>query len=270
MPLATLDPAAWAPWAALGVGVGTVAWAARRALRPLAPCAIPVLRYRLVGPPRPGSTLNDLRLPLSQFDAHMRHVARRGLRPVTLSEAIARRRDRAFVRSGPVALTFDGPYACFREVVWPVLERWGLTAVTLFVPPQRLGDTALALPEGRPEPLLSPDDLRAFADRGVEVGIQSGAATQARAEALADELRALGARLAGATGKPPALAAFPGPAVEDRLARAARAAGLRGAVSTGGGALLGRATDPFAVRRFVVQPDMGPVQLAFVVASRVG
>src|SRR5687767_8778502 len=103
------------------VGAAGLALAARRAL---AARGIPVLRYRLVGPILPGSVINDVRVPPSQFEAQARHLARRGFEAVTLSEALEQRGDAAFLRRRPVVFTFDGPWAAFGVSAWPVLQRY--------------------------------------------------------------------------------------------------------------------------------------------------
>lgn len=257
-----IDPVS-AGLAGLGValGGGGALWAAR-ALRPVVPFGIPVLRYRLVGPVVPGSSLNDLRLPLSEFEAQMRHLARRGFRAVTMSEAIARRGEREFIASSPIALTFDGLHACFSRAAWPILDRHGLRRVSLFIPPARLGEKELVLQEGRPEPLLSPDDLVALSSQGVELGLQLGGEGR-------DDLSAGKQVLERVSSGPVTVAAYaPGKLPASGLVRAVRAAGFAGGVLTGTGVILGRRTSPYAVPRFPVAPGATLVQVALAVAMR--
>lgn len=250
-----MTPAGWAAAAAVG-GAAAALLARRLAADP----GLPVLRWHLVGPILPGSALNDLRVPMSAFEEQVRHLARRRFRPVTLAEALARRGDRAFLRERPVALTFDGPSASFLGHAWPALKRHGLARCTLFFPPARLGQATLQVPEGRPEPLLSPAQLAALAAEGVALGVQVGP------HDAAEELRR-GAELLGSLqGAPVQVAALPPGAQRDRVLRAAvRAAGFTGAAFAGGGRLR-RRTSRLLVPRFAVRPDTPLLDLAMFVS----
>lgn len=250
-----MTPEAWigasigAAAAAVALGAVTLA----RALR--AEVGAPVLRYRLVGPTLAGSPVNDQRLPMSQLEPQLRHLARRGFEAVTLSEAIARRRD----PGRRVALTFDGPWAAFAASVWPSLRAAGLARATLFFPPDRLGQTSLDLGGGRPEPLLPPHDLAHLGRNGLEVGVLWGRRPpEGRGERLA-ALRAGREKLEAAVGQPVALLALPPGVPDASLVRAARRAGFQGAAllgSSGGSTLLGRRTSPFAVPRVPIERDL--------------
>lgn len=247
-----MSPGAWIGVAAAGA-LGAGALALRAALR--VEHDTPVLRYRLVGSALAGSPINDQRLPMSQLEPQLRHLARRGFAAVTLSEAIARRGQ----PGRRVALTFDGPWASFAAAVWPALRRAGLARATLFFPPERLGQAALDLGGGRPEPLLPPHDLAHLAATGVEVGVLWGRrAPEGRAARLA-ALRDGRQRLEEAVRQPVTLLALPPGEPDAALLRAARRAGFRGAARVGGlepPALLGRRTSPWAVPRLAVERDL--------------
>ncbi|MBX3469713.1 MAG: polysaccharide deacetylase family protein [Planctomycetes bacterium] len=238
------------------IGAGALAL---RALR--AGPATPVLRYHLVGPTLPGSAINDQRLPMSQLEPQLRHLARRGFEAVTLSEALARRG-----RPGRrVALTFDGPWAAFGRAAWPALRRAGLARATLFFPAARLGHPLLDVGEGRPEPLLPTADLAHLAATGVEVGVQwTRRPVDGR---LDDALRAARLRLEAAIGQPVTLLALPAGAPDGALLRAARRAGFRGGARQGGGGLLRRRTSPWDVPRLPVERDLALLDLAGVLGA---
>ena len=93
-----------------GALLGLSGYGVWTALRPARVIGVPLLRYRIVGPPRPGSPLNEIRVPMSCFEGQLRHLARRGHRAVTLGEAAARRRDSAFLAQAPLVFVFEGPY----------------------------------------------------------------------------------------------------------------------------------------------------------------
>lgn len=252
---------------------GGAALAARAYLRPFATQGVPLLRYRLVGPPRPGSPLNELRVPLSKFEPVVRHLARRGFRAVGLDEALEGARDRAFLAGAPVALSFDGPSRTFLSEAWPLLQRYGLTRVTLFFPASRLGQRELTFGRGRAEPLLGEEDLVRLASEGVTIGLQAllpPLDEVASAERLAEERE----RLRALTGQPVDCLAAASPNVA--LLRGARRAGFRAFadVSERADGVLYRARArgpaPLILPRYDVLPTTSLLEVALVVSRRVG
>lgn len=248
-------------WIAVGVAGAVGATGLVLATRARAGAAIPVLRWRLVGPILPGSVINDVRVPPSLFEAQVRHLARRGFEAVTLAEACARRRDPAFLRRRPVVLTFDGPWAAFGGAAWPVLQQHGLARATLFFPPERLGEATFDLGEGRPEPLLAPEALAALALAGVEVGLQAGPVDVVDASVV-ERLREGRARLGDAVGREVTSLALPAGPDAKAWSRAARRAGFGAAVLVGGRGGLGRRTSPWAIPRAPVERDVSVLDLA--------
>lgn len=257
-----MTPGAWIVAGLAGAGAASVGALALRARR-RAP-GIPVLRYRLVGPTLPGSAINDQRLPMSALEAQLRHLSRRRFEALTLSEALARRSSRGAGRGAAraVALTFDGPWAGFGAAVWPALDRAGLVRVTLFFPPDRLGQATLDVGEGRPEPLLSPDALAALAARGVELGVQWGPRPDETARERVEALRRARAKLEEVAGHPVVLLSLPPGPPDAGLQRAARRAGFTGAALLGGRGTLDRAASRWAIPRIVVDRDLQLMQLA--------
>lgn len=250
-----MTPEVWigvAAAGALGAGALGAGALALRALRP--GHGTPVLRYHLVGPSLAGSPVNEQRLPMSQLEPQLRHLARRGFEAVTLSEAIARRGQ----PGRRVALTFDGPWGSFASAVWPALRRAGLARATLFFPPERLGQESMDLGGGRPEPLLSVHDLAHLAGRGLEVGVLL---TRRAADERAS-LRERRERLEAAVKQPVVLVAPPPGSPDRGLVRAARRAGFRGAALLAGPALLDRRTSPWAVPRLPIEPGLPLLDLA--------
>jgi peptidoglycan/xylan/chitin deacetylase (PgdA/CDA1 family) len=263
-----VDPADWT-----GVGVAAAAAAGGAFLLKRAidrrPRAVPVIRYALVGPPRAGSPINDLRVPMSAFRAQIRHIARRGFRAVTLSEVLANRGKRAFLDSNPVALTFDGPWQSFLASAWPVLADHGLNRVTLFFPAGKLGEDQLRYAHGRAEPLLSTQHLRLLAGDGIEIGLLSADDIRGRPEDVAAQWRRERDQLAEAVGHPVRVLALPYHS-SDGFSRAARDAGLEAAVRVGGGGIVTRWSNRFSLPRYSVQPGSELVHVAFCLSRRKG
>jgi peptidoglycan/xylan/chitin deacetylase (PgdA/CDA1 family) len=253
--------------AGVGVALGGAYLGVRSLLRPLRALGVPVLRYRLIGPPIPGSMLNELRIPSSKFEAQIRHLSRRGFWAVSLEEALARRGEREFLDQNPIALTFDGPYATFALVVWPILQRHGMNRVTLFFPPQSVGKDMIRLPEGRPERILDLETLLRLCREGVSVGLQAVPRGDADPYQLATDFTAGRRALSQLTRQPVDLLGLP--FAHPAAIAAAKRVGFKGAAVLGDGVLTHR-TPRFEIPRFSVQPDTELVQVALVVSRRTG
>jgi len=245
-----------------GTVLGVVA-----ATRPLQVRGVPILRYRVVGPPLPGSPLNELRVPISKFEAQIRHLGRRGFRAVTLGEALSERGSSRFLARNPICLTFDGPYASLETVALPILRSYGLNVATVFYPPECLGQSQLRFTEGRPEPVLDPDALRRLGHQGIQIGVQAIFRADGEAESIGSVLRAGRQAVADLTGEPANLVSLPFPA--PLAMEAARLAGFDGAATLGDGVLFPRSSR-FAIPRFAVTPKATLVEVALVVSRRVG
>lgn len=238
------------------------------ALRPARVVGIPVLRYRIVGPPRPGSPLNEIRVPMSCFESQLRHLARRGHRAVTLGEAATRRRDSAFLAQAPLVFVFEGPYRSFVEFAWPAMRRAGFGAATLLFPPQAIGQTQVRFRRGRPEPILSTETLARLARDGVELGLQAAGLDPLSVDEIHDELVAGRQALGGIAGVEITTAAVP--FSTPKALRALRRAGFLVVAASGEGVLeRGHSGSPLPVPCFAVQPDTTLLDLSLVVSRRI-
>ncbi|MGE0710403.1 MAG: polysaccharide deacetylase family protein [Planctomycetota bacterium] len=245
----------------LGLG-GLTTWSV---LRPLRLVGVPVLRYRIVGAAVAGSPLNEVRVPMSRFEPQMRYLAKRGFRAVTLSEALLRVRDREFLASNPVSLSFDGPYRSFLTEAWPVMRGYGLDAATVFFPPARLGQAQLAFRNGRPEPLLSAEELAGLAREGVELGVQAGGDDDLPGEELTSQLTAGRRALTALAGRDADAVTLS--FTTKRAVRAAQAAGFKVVAGIGDG-IAASPNDAGSVPRFPVMPDSTLLDVALVVSRR--
>jgi peptidoglycan/xylan/chitin deacetylase (PgdA/CDA1 family) len=105
-----------------------------------------------------------------RFAAHMRWLRRSGLTGVSMRELIQaceRNADR-----GLVGLTFDDGYADFVAEAMPVLARHRFTA-TVFVVAGKLGGHNDWERDGAMRSLMTADQVRQVADRGMEIGSHS-------------------------------------------------------------------------------------------------
>lgn len=242
------------------------AWWTRRVVQPLRWAGIPVVRWQLVGPPIPGSPLNELRVPASQFEAQLRHLARRRYRPVGLAEALLCRSDPAFLETNPIVLTFDGPSATFAAAV-ETLARYQLFPVVLFFPAALIGKPELRFAKGRPEPLLGPPDLARLAARGVELGLLCSDLAQ-KGEGVAPRLESDRRRLQDATGLSIEHLALPLAEPDKGVARAARDAGFASASLAAGDGILSPRCSPWALPRWNARPGQHLINLSYALAAR--
>ena len=124
------------------------------------------------------------------------------------------------------ALTFDDGWLDALTTVAPLLERLGARA-TFYVNPGRWGAQHPDV-SGEPGRLLDADQARALHERGMELGSHSrdhAVLTALDDAALADDLAASKAAIESLTGEPCATLAYPFGIYDERVERAARAAG---------------------------------------------
>ncbi len=103
----------------------------------------------------------------ARFEHQLRWLSRRGLRGTSMRELLAARR--RGTAAGLVGLTFDDGYADFADQVVPALQRHGFTA-TVFVVAGRLGGHNAWDEAGERKPLMSAEQVREVAERGMEIG----------------------------------------------------------------------------------------------------
>ncbi|MCA8926369.1 MAG: hypothetical protein KDD82_31465 [Planctomycetes bacterium] len=247
---------------------GAAGFAARHLTRSAGYAGVPVFRYYLVGPPRPGSILNDVRVPISQFEAQIRHIARRGFRAVSVTEATERRGEKSFLESKPVVITFDGPGAGFYLSAFPILFRYGMLPVTLYFPAMILGQSELVLQEGRPEPILSTEQLIELTENGMHLGLMTGELPGEDSAKVADALRGLRSELEEISGESVDHLALPLTEPDAQAIKAAKLAGFSTAAIVGGGGTYTAQSDPYAMPRFPVKSGMHLVQVAYCLARR--
>jgi peptidoglycan/xylan/chitin deacetylase (PgdA/CDA1 family) len=206
---------------------------------------------------------HELSVPPDAMARQLQLLLRRGYRPAPAAETVTGGRKLLHV-------TFDDAFTSVRNAL-PVLERTGVRATVFACTGYADDGRALDVPEledelrARPEELstMGWDELRALADRGVEVNSHTVShphlPTLSDAE-LADELRSSRQRLEDELGRPCRLVAYPYGECDGRVRAAARAAGYDAAFGLPGDAT-GR--DPFDVFRVGVWHGESPRRVAF-------
>jgi len=204
------------------------------------------------GPLDPPPLHPDSYLSRQDFAGLLDDLAARGIRTLTLAEALQGKPPR---RS--VVLTFDDGCRCFRDHALPELQARGMTA-TLFTVSGALGGTNHWDREAgeRTEELLGAEDLCRLAQAGIEIGSHSRHhrdLTKCSEAELDEELAGSRADLEGVLGAPVRTFCYPYGHVDERARTAARAAGYLAAVSIHAqpGAQAG---DPWSLPRMIINP----------------
>jgi peptidoglycan/xylan/chitin deacetylase (PgdA/CDA1 family) len=234
-----VDAAFWA---------GVRAEATRAEWRRLTRSSYVALAYhRLAGEGKPGQERLDL--PPEQLAAQLRLLRRLGFRPLALDDLVAfhaGEREQLPRRSFVVTVD-DG----FRDCVEPLL-RHADARPQLYVPTLELGGSSWWAGD---EPVAGWEEVARLAAAGVAIGSHSrrhASLPDVPDEELADELAGSREDLAERLGSPPAALAYPHGRQDERVVRAARAAGYRLAFTTLPGAN-GAGSDPYRLRRIGVK-----------------
>lgn len=127
-----------------------------------------ILAYHSIS--RPSKDVNRICTSPERFESHMRYLARRGLRGVSMRELI--RAMETGDAGGLIGLTFDDGYEDFLQNAAPILEKFGFTA-TVFVIVGLIGKKNSWEHHLGKQPemsLLDSEGVREVARRGMEVG----------------------------------------------------------------------------------------------------
>src|SRR5579884_2360813 len=130
-----------------------------------------VLMYHHVGP-RPSSISPLITMTSAVLERQMVWLAKGGYTAISAEHCLAWREGRATLPPKPVLLTFDDAYADLAAHALPVLERHGLSAL-VFVVTGLIGAVnrwERAQGDSTPLGLMSADDIRYWARRGIDFG----------------------------------------------------------------------------------------------------
>jgi peptidoglycan/xylan/chitin deacetylase (PgdA/CDA1 family) len=192
-----------------------------------------------------------------RFEGHMRALAGKGLRAVSVESLSAWLDDGAPLAAGEFVLTFDDGFRDVRLHALPVLERmrWPFT---VFLVSSLVGAedvwTRDSNPDGTTYPLLDAEEILDMKNRGVS--FQSHTCSHRSLPALDDdelvrELADSRAALQQLLGCPVEYLAYPFGRLDERVVVATRRAGYRAAFSTQPG-FNRREVDRFRIRRIEV------------------
>jgi peptidoglycan/xylan/chitin deacetylase (PgdA/CDA1 family) len=207
-----------------------------------------------------------LSLPLTELERQLRLLLGAGYRPASAAEALSG-------RGRLLHVTFDDAFRTL-TLALPLLERLGLPVTVFACPTYADGGRALDVPELARDAAVYPselqtmgwDDLRALAERGVEIGshtLTHRHLTRLGDAELREELTESKERLETELGRPCPLLAYPFGEEDARARRAARDAGYTAAFALPGRR---RPVDLFALPRVGVYRNEGLLRAAIKVA----
>jgi peptidoglycan/xylan/chitin deacetylase (PgdA/CDA1 family) len=132
---------------------------------------VPVLLYHRVVPQLPQRDPFGNCVTTTTFESHLRWLARRGYRAITVSELTRAALLNRGQRGLRVAITFDDGYEDNLLYAAPLLRRYGFSA-TVFVVTNTIGSVN-SFDAGRgvdPTPMLTAEQVLALAESGIEIG----------------------------------------------------------------------------------------------------
>jgi peptidoglycan/xylan/chitin deacetylase (PgdA/CDA1 family) len=217
--------------------------------------AVPILVYTVINAPRPDTTNSQEWVPPAEFGEQMTYLATQDFHPVTLRQVWAAWKERGFLPSKPIVISFDVGYHSVYANALPVLQQHKWPA-TLFLQVNQLqADFPIA-------------EVRALAQAGWE--LDSHGQTGADLTGLSDEeldTEVTGSRQAIRRnfGRRVDFFSYPGGRSDEHVVSAVEAAGYLGAATLDPG----RADreDPFALKRIQVENGDGKQGLADKLSS---
>jgi peptidoglycan/xylan/chitin deacetylase (PgdA/CDA1 family) len=130
---------------------------------------LPVLMYhRVAHEGQPSSA--RYRVSPREFDKQLSYLRDAGYYSVRLRDWRAAREEHAPLPGRAVLLTFDDGYADFAEYAWPLLKRYGFSALVFVVAGLVGGTNEWDSAYGETVPLLGWSELRRLRDEGAELG----------------------------------------------------------------------------------------------------
>jgi peptidoglycan/xylan/chitin deacetylase (PgdA/CDA1 family)/SAM-dependent methyltransferase len=131
---------------------------------------LPILLYHRITSSGGDHRTAPYRLAPEAFERQLRYLSDTGYRSVDLEEWRGALDRKVPLPERAVVITFDDGYSDFRDAAWPLLDRYGFTAIVFLVSGEIGGVNRWDAALGDEFPLLDWPDIRALRDAGVRFG----------------------------------------------------------------------------------------------------
>jgi len=172
---------------------------------------LPILRYPQITAQGDRSSLRWHGTP-ETLEAQLAYLQQQGYYSVRLADGQAAWQRQHPFPGRPILLTFEVGYASFMTDAWPLLKRYGFSAV-VFVATERVGKTQdWPLRQGQGQPLLSWAQMQQLQQEGVEFGSHGTTYRPLTGLSVADRVEEVGRsrlHLHHKLGTPPLAFAYP-------------------------------------------------------------
>ncbi len=210
---------------------------------------IPVLFYHKIGYPPPGVKLRNLYVTPEAFSRQLRYLKLRGFRTLTCEEYFRMRRGERLYSDRTILITFDDGFQNLYTHAFPLLKKFGFTAVIFLV----AGDVGKEVvwqdsEEKFPEKLLDWEEIGEMSEYGIDFqshGYSHRLLTSLSPPLLRRELEESRKIIEDKLGKAVKFFAYPYGVYSQQVKDALRKSGYQGAFTT----RKGKEKDDFEIRR---------------------
>lgn len=133
---------------------------------------LPILLYHRVAP-HGSQSLQPYRVSPQAFEEQLSYLRDAGYYCVTIEEWHAAMKEHRSLPGRAVLLTFDDGYRDFKEFAWPLLQRYGFSALVFLVAGEVGGSNSWDRQAGETLPLLDWDEIRELEEAGIQFGSHS-------------------------------------------------------------------------------------------------
>ncbi len=184
--------------------------------------AVPILAYRFVNTPPPGTADPEDWVPREDFRAQMKYLADKGYHAITLQQLWDAWHSNGLLPSKPIVISFDDGYHSQYSNAFPILRARGWPGLLNLQVDQLQED-------------LKPPEVKQMIAAGWEVGahsITNADLTAVDAAQLEEEVAGSRRQLRQRFGAPVNFFCYPAGSFDDTVVEAVKAAGYLGATTT--------------------------------------
>jgi peptidoglycan/xylan/chitin deacetylase (PgdA/CDA1 family) len=203
------------------------------------PSSIPVLMYHRIVPEAPKNSYHGIWVTTQLFEQNLHSLKHRGYSPMTFEQYQLFLNNEFILPKNPVILTFDDGYEDNYTFAFPLLKKYGFSAVIFLVAETKRRTNFWDADEPQ-VPLMNNEQIREMSGAGIEFGshtVTHPNLSHCSPEQLRKELFESKKILEQLTGKNIISLAYPYGAVNERIKSLAAEAGYKFGIATNSGPL---------------------------------